>query len=256
MKTAFLASMMIGSVAAFAPSTNNAVRFSSLAAAPESNSAEPTVSEVKAEVKKPVAPVLSSSSGTAVVTDIYSGETFERSEATPWLMKRRKLNGYVGDVGFDPLGLSENLSMEFLREAELKHGRMAMLAWLGWVSVDSGLRIYPCPSGWENINSLEAHSILTDGGYQSSMGYILQIVAIVETFQVPTCLDMFFEKEGVRRAAGDLNCDFLGFTKNVSEEEVNKMKLKEVKHARLGMLAFGGVVLQSAVLGSNAFPYF
>eukprot|EP00966_Prymnesium_polylepis_P306979 7093881-Prymnesium_polylepis.1 len=39
------------------------------------------------------------------------------------------LDGMVGNVGFDPMGLSTPQNIKWMREAELKHGRMAMLAW-------------------------------------------------------------------------------------------------------------------------------
>ena len=35
----------------------------------------------------------------------------EYSESLPFLVKRKALKGYVGDVGFDPLGFSEILPM-------------------------------------------------------------------------------------------------------------------------------------------------
>ena len=35
----------------------------------------------------------------------------EYSESLPMLVKRPQLKGYVGDVGFDPLGFSEILPM-------------------------------------------------------------------------------------------------------------------------------------------------
>ncbi len=38
-----------------------------------------------------------------------------------------------GDVGFDPLGFSDVFDIKVLREAELKHGRIAMLATLGLI---------------------------------------------------------------------------------------------------------------------------
>jgi hypothetical protein len=38
-----------------------------------------------------------------------------------------------GDVGFDPLGFSDVFDIKILREAELKHGRIAMLATLGLI---------------------------------------------------------------------------------------------------------------------------
>ena len=39
----------------------------------------------------------------------------------------------VGDKGFDPLGFADSVEkLRIYREAELKHGRLAMLAALGW----------------------------------------------------------------------------------------------------------------------------
>merc|ERR1711892_740353 len=50
------------------------------------------------------------------------------------------LSGMIGNVGFDPMGLSTPQNIKWMREAELKHGRMTMLAWAGWVSVDLGIK--------------------------------------------------------------------------------------------------------------------
>ena len=39
----------------------------------------------------------------------------------------------VGNVDFDPLGLSSPNNIKWMREAELKHGRICMLATIGMV---------------------------------------------------------------------------------------------------------------------------
>merc|ERR1711892_670345 len=39
-------------------------------------------------------------------------------------------------VGFDPLGFTEILPMDWLREAELKHCRVSMLAFVGMIFTD------------------------------------------------------------------------------------------------------------------------
>ncbi len=55
------------------------------------------------------------------------------SDSVPFLKQPTNLDGSLpGDVGFDPLGFSEVFDIKVLREAELKHGRIAMLAVLGW----------------------------------------------------------------------------------------------------------------------------
>ena len=40
-----------------------------------------------------------------------------------------------GDVGFDPLGFTENFqNLRYLQQAELKHARVAMLATVGFIA--------------------------------------------------------------------------------------------------------------------------
>lgn len=58
-----------------------------------------------------------------------------KSKALPFLDAPPKLDGStVGDFGFDPLGFTETLNdLSYVRSAELKHGRVAMLATVGFV---------------------------------------------------------------------------------------------------------------------------
>ena len=59
----------------------------------------------------------------------------ENSEAFPFLARPEKLDGsMIGDVGFDPLRLAEvQVDLTYARGAEVKHGRIAMLACVGFV---------------------------------------------------------------------------------------------------------------------------
>jgi light-harvesting complex I chlorophyll a/b binding protein 1 len=55
------------------------------------------------------------------------------SVSVPFLKRPTKLDGsHAGDVGFDPLGLSEGLDLYTMMEAETRHARLAMLAVVGW----------------------------------------------------------------------------------------------------------------------------
>lgn len=47
----------------------------------------------------------------------------------------------AGDYGFDPIGFSDFIPLDFLREAELKHGRICQLAVVGFAATDLGLRL-------------------------------------------------------------------------------------------------------------------
>lgn len=196
----------------------------------------------------------SSSSSTAVLAAVEVNDedvTYIMSEAMPWMVKQNNLEGYIGDVGFDPFGFSDRYEMEYLREAELKHGRIGMLAWLGWVSVDAGLRVFP---EWNDVNVLDAHDQFS--GWYGPMGALFYCLGLYEVFQMREVGKMRVAEYGpADRAAGDMNWDFLKILKGKSEAEVNRMKLRELKHARLGMLAFSGVVVQDAMVGANTFPY-
>jgi len=59
--------------------------------------------------------------------------------------------------------------------------------------------------------------------------------------------------EGSGRAPGDFGLDG-GMLKGKSAAYIEDMKLKEITHCRLAMLAFSGVVTQS-VLTQGPFPY-
>ena len=63
-----------------------------------------------------------------------------KSKALPWSESPAHLEGMIGNAGFDPWGLSTPQNIKWMREAELKHGRMAQLAWAGWVAVDLGMK--------------------------------------------------------------------------------------------------------------------
>ena len=56
------------------------------------------------------------------------------SQSIPFLRRPQHLTQeYAGDVGFDPLNLATSREqLTYYREAEVKHGRLAMLAAAGW----------------------------------------------------------------------------------------------------------------------------
>jgi hypothetical protein len=171
------------------------------------------------------------------------------SESLPFLPYPENLEGYVGDVGFDPFRFSDFAPMDFLREAELKHGRICMLAWTGFVAVDLGARIWPLPAAYEGLTSVTAHDALVEYG---AMGQLFLWIGVAESIATVALIQMLYEDSG--REAGDFGLDPLGFLDGKSEDEVNRMKLRELKNGRLAMLAFSGVITQS-VLTQGPFPY-
>jgi hypothetical protein len=166
----------------------------------------------------------------------------------PFLEYPPNLAGYVGDVGFDPFRFSDFVPMDFLREAEIKHGRICQMALVGFAAVDLGLRVYPLPEAYEGLTSVTAHDSLVKTGAMSQLFLWFGLAEVIDTIAIMQMLN------GSGRAPGDFGLDPLGFLKGKSAAEVDEMKLKEITHCRLAMMAFSGMVTQ-AVLTQGPFPY-
>ena len=97
----------------------------------------------------------------------------DKSISMPFLSRPPRLDGTMaGDVGFDPLGLSNYFDLKWLREAELKHGRISMLGVLGFV-VQEKINL-PLP-GFDNKLATEAFfSVPAAGLWQifATLGFI------------------------------------------------------------------------------------
>jgi len=166
-----------------------------------------------------------------------------QSKALPFLEAPANLDGsMVGDNGFDPLGLSAAGNVKWMREAELKHGRIAMLAWAGYVAVDLGWRAPGAPA----CTSLEAHDITVASGF---MNLLLGLVGVFEALSYNAVAETM--RGETDREPGNFYLDPFGWA---AGDKAERMKLAEIVHCRLGMLAFSGVVTQSALKGL-AFPY-
>mmetsp|Transcript_13660 Transcript_13660/g.19101 ORF Transcript_13660/g.19101 Transcript_13660/m.19101 type:complete len:206 (-) Transcript_13660:236-853(-) len=173
----------------------------------------------------------------------------EKSKALPFMEYPENLKGYVGEeAGFDPFRFSDFVPMDFLREAELKHGRMCMLAWTGFVAVDLGAKIYPFPEAYEGLTSVTAHDALVKQGAMGQMFLWIGLAEVVNTIALQQMLN------GSGKEPGDFGLDPIGFLDGKSDEQVTRMKLRELKNGRLAMLAFSGVITQ-AVLTQGPFPY-
>ena len=86
----------------------------------------------------------------------------DQSISMPFLSRPPRLDGTMaGDVGFDPLGFSNYFDLKWLREAELKHGRISMLATLGFVVQEK--THLPLP-GFDNKLATEAFFSVPAGG--------------------------------------------------------------------------------------------
>merc|ERR1719223_2365992 len=77
------------------------------------------------------------------------------------------------DKGFAPLNLGAGFNLKYLREAELTHGRICMLAFIGYVTVDLG-NTWP---GAPKVSSLAAHDAAVQNG---SMMALLLTIGLME----------------------------------------------------------------------------
>lgn len=165
----------------------------------------------------------------------------EKSKAIPFLKVPPKLDGTMpGDIGFDPLQISDLVPLAWSREAELKHARVCMLAWAGWVAVDLGFRVPYAPE----VSSLYAHDATVEKGPM----YLLLLLC--SGFEICTGVPKVFQLLNDPDAAppGDLKFDPLGFGGSPELQE------KELANGRLAMMAFSGTVTQAALTG-NGWPY-
>eukprot|EP00621_Florenciella_sp_RCC1693_P010438 CAMPEP_0182522968 /NCGR_PEP_ID=MMETSP1323-20130603/692_1 /TAXON_ID=236787 /ORGANISM="Florenciella parvula, Strain RCC1693" /LENGTH=238 /DNA_ID=CAMNT_0024731219 /DNA_START=56 /DNA_END=772 /DNA_ORIENTATION=+ len=173
-----------------------------------------------------------------------------RSAALPFTTAPPSLDGsMIGDVGFDPLGLSMNTdympfeSIKWYREAELQHGRVAQLAWLGFVFPN----IYHFPSdathNFGELNALAAVRAVPQWG----LVQLAVFVGALEAQRYAKCI------KG-DNAAGDVGLGQGGFNPfgfEYTQEEYEEKQLQEIKHCRLAMLGVLGVWWQGILSGQG-----
>jgi hypothetical protein len=156
------------------------------------------------------------------------------SAAIPFVKKPKNLNGeLLLDIGFDPLGFTSGVDMEQIenfRVAELKHGRVCMLAVTGFLTQEL-LAPYQAPP-FNEPNAINAFAVAPFLG-------IVQIVLFCGAIELATR-----NYEG--RIPGDIGFDPLGLSKNGIKQEWAEA---EIKHGRLAMIAFLAFQIQTNLSG-------
>lgn len=179
----------------------------------------------------------SSLRGTALSSPCASGRpaiSMVASKAVPFLEAPPKLDGsMVGDVGFDPLYFSDYINLEYAAAAELKNGRVAMLACVGML-VQEFVHL-PNPMFAEPNPIKAIYSVPVEGWIQ-----ILAFISVVELATFKTTYETM----------GDYGFDPLGMGK---EDKLADLKLKELKNARLAMIASIGFIMQILVTDKPIF---
>mmetsp|Transcript_6502 Transcript_6502/g.8450 ORF Transcript_6502/g.8450 Transcript_6502/m.8450 type:complete len:201 (+) Transcript_6502:172-774(+) len=169
----------------------------------------------------------------------------EMSKSLPFMLNPKNTAGYVGDTGFDPLGFSDNFDMKWLREAEIKHGRVSMLAALGFVAQE-----YVTLPGMINVDD---SNMAPAAAGTSAMLQIVLYVGVLEFWMNKGQVTMETMFEGTDREPGSYGFDPLGLGSGKSAEAMEKLQLQEIKNGRLAMLAIGGMIQHNWVTGGALF---
>lgn len=162
--------------------------------------------------------------------------------------------GITGPLGFfDPLGYSEadgvtEGKVRFYREAELKHGRVAMLASVGFLLAE---QFHPLFGGSVDVPSYVA--------FQETplQGAFFPVVLSLAAFEVFSVFSFDNPKDGMwsiksDHAAGDMGFDPMGL-KPTNPAELAEMQTKELNNGRLAMIAIAGMVGQELASGAKLF---
>lgn len=139
----------------------------------------------------------------------------------------------AGDYGFDPLRLGANPdSLKWYQQAELYNGRVAMTAVAGILFTDA--------VGLPKWTEAGAAVDLPFGGIGPLLTIQFGTFAVLESFRWNRW-----------KAVGDMNC--VGPIAPFDPMGMNspEMQAKEIKNARLAMLAFLGFASQAAVRGEG-----
>ena len=156
------------------------------------------------------------------------------SKSLPFLECPEKLDGSMaGDVGFDPMGLSEiQADLKYARWAEIKHGRAAMLAIVGMVWQE----YLPHLPG-DQFTATDPFEAISKVGLAGNMQVFLTLGAIEFAN---------FNKYYGEGEPGDIGWGSK-FLEGKSEDQIMKARTQEITHCRLAMIAITGATVQTLI---------
>lgn len=170
------------------------------------------------------------------------------------------------DAGFDPLQLSSstspfgdgNVAYWNYREAEVKHGRLAMLATLGWVAAESLEPGFAKRFGLPDLLAKgEVAPSVLNGGLSTLPSFFLPAILMVSAWIETAPQRLEARKDGISyqptldRMPGEYGFDPLDLevqVKAASGKDKVWLHNAELKHGRAGMVAITIFVLQEFFL--------
>mmetsp|Transcript_22273 Transcript_22273/g.57216 ORF Transcript_22273/g.57216 Transcript_22273/m.57216 type:complete len:248 (+) Transcript_22273:49-792(+) len=180
----------------------------------------------------------------------------------------KELNPALGF--FDPLNLAEQefwgqsneATIGFLRHSEIKHGRVAMAGFCGWIAHANGLRFPWAPVGGEAIASGLSPPDLWDAIPLEAKAQIILGIGVLEFWS--ECAGTHYMRGGKPGAfpsftKGDVVVphpvpldlyDPFNLSAKKSEEAKAKGLVKEINNGRLAMLGLFGFLCEAKIPGS------
>jgi len=173
------------------------------------------------------------------------------------VQKAKSMAGVTAPLGFfDPLGITTSCNegkLLFYREVEIKHGRVAMLASLGFLV---GEQFHPLFGGDIDVPSLVAFQATPLQNFWPAVVAALALPEIfsVFSFQEPKNVFKWDETWTMKsdRQPGDLGFDPLGM-KPKDAMEFKEMQTKEINNGRLAMIAAATMIAQEVATGQKLF---
>jgi hypothetical protein len=174
-------------------------------------------------------------------------DTTPMSPSLPFLARPVILEGVPGDRGFDPFNFASTPdALQWQRNAEIKHGRLAMLAAAGWPMaelLDKQL------AAQFNLKPLlvfadRVPSVLNGGLLRTPLAFwavTLGVGFAIESFG--QIIQTKYSEAGQEYTPGDLGFDPLGLAGKSSDDRKYKLEA-ELFNGRLAMLATTGFALQ------------
>lgn len=154
---------------------------------------------------------------------------------------------------FDPLNLAKTYQpfLPWLRDAEQRHGRTAMLAVLGFI-VPEFVRIPGDTYSFENIPKVaDAHDKLWEMGVASPM---FQLLLWIGLWEITVAWPAAIAAQNGERTPGDYGMEDYLKRKPMAEDKVSYYVDSELLNGRLAMMAVGGIATQSVITG-HGFPW-
>lgn len=143
---------------------------------------------------------------------------------------------FIGNKGFDPLNCSTNIStLRRYREAEIKHGRLAMLGSVGWPLAEI---YHPYISNLMNKENLltssgKVPSLLNGGLDKINPVFFMAIIIFTATLDSTSIAKNY----NIDSIPGDLGFDPLNIYTTNNVKNKSELELKELNNGRLAMLA-------------------